>query len=148
MADSLADRARHPAQWLALVLGAVFTVLGLAGFVVTGVAGFAAAEGDTLAGLGLNPLRNIVHLVTGVAGLVMWRRLDTARLFGWIVAAFYAVAFLYGLFAVGRASLNFLALNAADNWLHLVFALLGVAVARWPATGRIAVGRRGGARTA
>jgi uncharacterized protein DUF4383 len=42
--------------------------------------------------------------------------------------------FVYGLFVVGTEQpANFLALNVADNWLHLVTALVGLLIALWPA---------------
>jgi hypothetical protein len=39
---------------------------------------------------------------------------------------------LYGLFAAGNSDINFLSLNGADNGLHLVSAVAGVAIALWP----------------
>ncbi|HEV2931390.1 MAG TPA: DUF4383 domain-containing protein, partial [Propionibacteriaceae bacterium] len=81
----------------------------------------------------VNPLHNIVHLAIGLVGLALWRRLDTARTYGWLLAAGYGLAFLYGLFAAGNRDINFLSLNGADNILHLVSALAGVAIALWPA---------------
>jgi hypothetical protein len=41
--------------------------------------------------------------------------LDTARTYGWLLAAGYGLAFLYGLFAAGNSDINFLSLNGADN---------------------------------
>jgi ABC-type transport system involved in multi-copper enzyme maturation permease subunit len=125
--------ARHPAQLLALAIGAVYTLVGIAGFFVTGFDNFASETNQTLLGFEINPLHNIVHLVIGLAGLALWRRLDTARTYGWLLAAGYGLAFLYGLFAAGNSDINFLSINGADNVLHLVSALAGVAIALWPA---------------
>jgi hypothetical protein len=125
--------ARHPSQLLALVIGVVYTLVGLAGFLVTGFDNFAAETDKTLLGFELNPLHNIVHLLIGGAGLVLWRRLDTARTYGWLLAAGYGLTFLYGLFAAGNSDINFLSLNGADNGLHLVSAAAGLAIALWPA---------------
>jgi ABC-type transport system involved in multi-copper enzyme maturation permease subunit len=124
---------RHPAQLLALAIGVVYTLVGIAGFFVTGFDNFAAETDKTLLGFEVNPLHNIVHLAIGLAGLALWRRLDTARTYGWLLAAGYGLAFLYGLFAAGNRDINFLSLNGADNILHLVSALAGVAIALWPA---------------
>ena len=124
---------RHPAQLLALAIGVVYTLVGIAGFFVTGFDNFAAETDKTLLGFEVNPLHNIVHLVIGLAGLALWRRLDTARTYGWLLAAGYGLAFIYGLFAAGNRDINFLSLNSADNILHLVSALAGVAIALWPA---------------
>ena len=131
--DSAASSTRHPSQLLALAIGAVYTLIGLLGFVVTGFDNFAAETDKTLLGFEINPLHNLVHLAIGLAGLALWRRLDTARTYGWLLAAGYGLAFLYGLFAAGNSDINFLSLNGADNGLHLVSALAGVAIALWPA---------------
>jgi uncharacterized membrane protein YuzA (DUF378 family) len=128
-----ASPARHPAQLLALAIGVIYTVVGIAGFFVTGFENFAAETNKTLLGFEINPLHNIVHLVIGLAGLALWRRLDTARTYGWLLAAGYGLAFLYGLFAAGNSDINFLSLNGADNGLHLVSAAAGLAIALWPA---------------
>ncbi|MGY1806547.1 DUF4383 domain-containing protein [Blastococcus sp. SYSU D00669] len=124
-------------QIAALVIGAIYTLIGIIGFFVTGFDDFAAHTGETLIGFMINPLHNIVHLVIGIAGLVLSRTLAGARTYGWLLAAGYGAAFVYGLFAVGE-DWDFLALNWADNILHLVTALLGAAIALGPV--RSAVG--------
>jgi ABC-type transport system involved in multi-copper enzyme maturation permease subunit len=123
----------HPAQYLALAIGIVYTLVGLLGFLVTGFDNFASETNKTLLGFEINPLHNIVHLLIGAAGIAMWRPLRTARLYGWILAAGYGLTFLFGLFAAGNSDINFLSLNGADNGLHLVSALAGLAVALWSA---------------
>jgi ABC-type transport system involved in multi-copper enzyme maturation permease subunit len=109
---------RHPAQLLALAIGVVYTLVGIAGFFVTGFDNFAAETNKTLLGFEVNPLHNIVHLAIGLAGLALWRRLDTARTYGWLLAAGYGLAFIYGLFAASNRDINFLSLNGADNILQ------------------------------
>ena len=99
------------------------------------------AASQTRIGFEINPLHNLVHLAIGLAGLALWRRLDTARTYGWLLAAGYGLAFIYGLFAAGNSDINFLSLNGADNVLHLVSAVAGVAIALWPAQ---RTARRGG----
>jgi hypothetical protein len=108
---------RHPSQLLALGIGAVYTLVGLLGFVVTGLGDFAAEIDKTLLGFELNPLHNLVHLLIGLAGLALWRRLDTTRTYGWLLMAGYGLVFIFGLFAAGNPDINFLSLNAADNVL-------------------------------
>ena len=124
---------RHPSQLLALAIGVVYTLVGLAGFLVTGFENFASETNKTLVGFEINPLHNLVHLVIGLAGLALWRRLDTARTYGWLLAAGYGLAFIYGLFAAGNSDINFLSINGPDNGLHLISAVAGVAIALWPA---------------
>jgi uncharacterized membrane protein YuzA (DUF378 family) len=124
---------KHPSQLLALIIGAVYTLVGLAGFLVTGFENFAAETDKTLLGFEINPLHNLVHLAIGLAGLLLWRRLDTARTYGWLLAAGYGLAFIYGLVAAGNSDINFLSINGPDNGLHLISAVAGVAIALWPA---------------
>jgi hypothetical protein len=128
-----ATATRHPSQLLALAIGAVYTLVGILGFLITGFENFASETDKTLLGFEINPLHNLVHLAIGLAGLALWRRLDTTRAYGWLLAAGYGAAFLYGLFAAGNSDINFLSINGADNGLHLVSAIAGVAIALWPA---------------
>jgi Domain of unknown function (DUF4383) len=128
-----APASRHPSQLLALAIGAVYTAIGILGFLVTGFDNFAAETDKTLLGFEVNPLHNLVHLAIGLAGLALWRRLDTARAYGWLLAAGYGLTFIYGLFAAGNSDINFLSINSADNVLHLLSAAAGLAIALWPA---------------
>jgi len=136
---------RHPSQLLTLAIGVIYSLIGILGFLVTGVEDFAAETDKTLLGFEINPLHNLVHLAIGIVGLAMWRRLDTARAYGWLLAAGYGLAFIYGLFAAGNSDINFLSLNGADNGLHLVSAVAGLAIALWPArrTARSGLADRG-----
>jgi len=45
-----APTARHPSQLLALAIGAVYTLVGILGFVVTGFENFASETNKTLLG--------------------------------------------------------------------------------------------------
>jgi hypothetical protein len=136
--------ARHPAQYLALAIGVLYTIVGIAGFFVTGFDGFASPEGELLFGIfEVNPTHNIVHLAIGLAGLALWANLGTARIYGWLLAIGYGATFVFGLFVADTNSqANVLALNTPDNWLHLGSALAGLAIALWPADDR----RRGDGR--
>lgn len=132
------DDILTPTQLIALVTGTLFTLIGVFGFFVTGFSGFAASStGDMLFGFELNPLHNVVHLALGLAGLAMWRTHAMAHLYGLVLFAGYGATFVYGLFTVNSASAaNFLSLNSADNGLHLVAAIIGLAAALMPATAR------------
>lgn len=119
-----------PAQKAALAIGAVYTLVGIAGFFITGFEDFASKTGETLLGFEINGLHNLVHLIIGLAGLALWRRADTARTYGWMLFAGYGVTFFYGLAVAGKTADdgNFLSINGADNVLHLVSALAGLAI--------------------
>jgi hypothetical protein len=118
---------------LSLAFGAVYLLVGIVGFFVTGFDNFAGNDQhETLLGLFMiNPLHNIVHILIGVAGLVLGRTLAGARTFGWLLAVGYGAAFLYGLIAMGE-SWDFLNINAGDNVLHLLSAVVGLVIALLP----------------
>lgn len=126
-----ARRGTH--QWLALVIGAVFLLVGIVGFAVTGFDGWTEHDHDqTLLGFAINPLHNVVHILIGLLGVTLWRTPSGARTFGWILVIGYGAAFVYGLLVVDNADANFLNINWADNWLHLASVLGGLLVAFLP----------------
>ena len=116
-----------PNRLLAAVFGAVYLVVGLAGFAVTGFSQFAGTDGDTLIVFDVNPLHNIVHLAIGAVLLAASRTVRGARAANSTVGAVYLLVGVIGLFLVGTDA-NILALNGADNVLHFASAalLLGV----------------------
>ncbi len=118
-------------QQLSMVLGGIYALIGIVGFFITGFGDFFGHTGKTLVGFEINGMHNVVHLLIGLAGLALARTLSGARTYGWLLAAGYGAAFLYGLFAVGK-DWDFLSLNWADNVLHLVTALVGLAIALGP----------------
>jgi hypothetical protein len=125
-------------QLLATAFGAIYLLIGVIGFFITGFEDFFGNEagtphhvGENLLGFMINPMHNVVHILIGVAGLLLARTLAGARTYGWLLAVGYGAAFLYGLFAVGE-EWDFLNLNVADNVLHLLTALVGVVIAVGP----------------
>lgn len=140
-AASAPGAAAHPArtargahQYLALVIGVVYLLIGVVGFAITGFADWTVHDhSQTLLGFAINPLHNVVHLVIGLLGVLLWSRSASARTYGWILAIGYGAAFVYGLIVVNNPDANVLNINGADNVLHAVSALAGLAIALWPA---------------
>jgi hypothetical protein len=124
------DTRRRPVQTAALVVGAVFLLVGVLGF-IPGITthysdmAFAGHEsGAKLLGIfQVSVLHNIVHLLFGVAGLVMSRTESGAVAFLIGGGAIYLVLWLYGLLVSESSSANFVPLNNADDWLHLLLGL-------------------------
>ncbi len=118
-----------PNRLLGTVFGAVYILVGLLGFAVTGGIGFLATEGGLLLGIfAVNPLHNVAHLLIGAALLIAGlSSVSAARAVNGAVGAVYLLLGIVGFFIVGSA-LNILALNTADHFLHLASAivLLGV----------------------
>jgi hypothetical protein len=128
MTDSV--RTRHPARLSATVVAAVFLVVGIAGFIpglTTEYDGMTFAGHESTAMLlgvfHVSILHNIVHLLFGIAGFALARTASGAISFLIGGGAVYLVLWLYGLLIDQTSAANFVPVNGADNWLHL---LLGV----------------------
>lgn len=119
-------RSLTPAQVVALALGVVYLAVAFIGFAATGFSDFAGHTFDQkLLIFALNPLHNIVHLGTGAAWLVASGRHEAARRVNLTLGLVYAVVTVLGMLGL----LKFLAISgwgAADNWLHLVTAVVAV----------------------
>jgi hypothetical protein len=144
MSDVRTSRfAGTPVQKTALIVGIVFLLVGIAGFVpgLTHSAEHlhgAGADSEALL-LGIfqvSVLHNIVHLAFAIVGIAVAVNARASRLYLILGGLMYLIVWLYGLIAVGNAQLNFLPVNNADNWLHLGLAvgmvLLGIFVNREP----------------
>lgn len=130
-----------PVQTAALVVGAVFLLVGILGF-IPGV----TSDYDQLSGAGhhseamllgifqVSILHNIVHLLFGVLGLAAARAVATARSFLIIGGGIYLVLWVYGLIIDKDSGANFVPVNSADDWLHFVLGVgmiaLGVLLTR------------------
>jgi Domain of unknown function (DUF4383) len=114
------------ARRFAAVFGAVYVLVGLAGFAVTGLSDFAATSSDKLILFGLNPLHNIVHLLVGAVWLASSRSEQSARVVSAAIGAVYLLVGVAGLFITGNSDLNLLNLNQPDNVLHLGSAVLAL----------------------
>lgn len=136
----------HPAiRTAATAIGGLFLLVGILGF-IPGVTtqysqmSFAGHEsGAMLLGIfQVSVLHNIVHVLFGVAGLAMARRVATARTYLIGGGTIYLVLWIYSMVVDLSSTANFVPVNAADNWLHLglglVMVVLGLLLSR-PTTG-------------
>lgn len=130
-----------PIQSASFIVGAVFLLVGILGFIpgiTTNIGDLGAAgpesEAHLLGIFQVSVLHNIVHLLFGVAGILLARAASTARQYLIWGGAVYAVLWLYGLFVDHDSAANFVPLNNADNWLHFVLAVgmiaLGLVLSR------------------
>ncbi|MEA2154622.1 MAG: hypothetical protein QOE11_762 [Solirubrobacteraceae bacterium] len=129
------------AQVYALALGAVLVLVGLIGFLVEPSFGIGdSAQRGTLIVFDINGWHNVVHVLSGVAGLALAGTAAKARMFCIGYGIVYVLVTILG-FVVGDGGLllSLIPINTADNLLHLVIALTGIAIGLTsPAT----VGRR------
>lgn len=151
MTDSRRDPQARPAadtgyaataiQKTALIVGIVFLLVGIAGF-IPGL----TQNIDQLHGAGVHSeamlfgvfqvsvLHNAVHLLFAVAGIAAAVRAVPSRRFLIWGGVVYIALWVFGLFAVHAPDVNVVPLNEADNWLHFGLAigmiLLGLVVGR------------------
>ncbi len=118
-----------PNRIVATVFGAVYLLVGLLGFAVTGGVGFLATDGGLLLGIfAVNPLHNVAHLLIGAALLVAGlANVRAAKTVNTVVGAAYLLLGVAGFFLVGTAA-NILALNVPDHFLHLASAVVLLAI--------------------
>jgi Domain of unknown function (DUF4383) len=132
---------RTTLQKAAAAVGIVFILVGILGFIpgITSEYGEMKMAGSDSGALLLgvfqvSVLHNIVHLAFGVAGLYLARTFNGARTYLVGGGIIYLVLWIYGLLVDQASSANFVPMNTADNWLHLVIGLgmigLGLALGR------------------
>lgn len=142
-----AGHHRTSLEITALAAGAVFALVGILGF-IPGVTTsysemtFAGHEsGAMLLGVfQVSILHNIVHLLFGAAGLIMGRTATQSKYYLIGGGALYLVIWLYGLVIDQGSAANFIPVNTADNWLHLVLGVVMIALG--VVLGRNARGRK------
>lgn len=124
-----------PVQAASALVGAVFLVVGVLGFIpgiTTPHDGLEAAGHESRAELlgifQVSILHNVVHLLFGVAGIALARTASSARAFLIGGGATYLVLWLYGLLIDKSSQANFVPLNTADDWLHFVLGAAMVAL--------------------
>jgi hypothetical protein len=121
-----------PNRLIATIFGVVYLLVGVLGFFVTSGIGFFATQGANLIVFAVNPLHNIIHLLIGAALLAAGlKSVPAARSVNTTVGGVYLLVGIVGLFLL-NTSLNIIALNGADNVLHLASAvlLLGVGLSQ------------------
>ncbi|BCJ76804.1 membrane protein [Catellatospora sp. IY07-71] len=122
--------ARAPVRIAAAVVGVVFLLVGIFGFIpglttnydTMQVAGH-QSQAMLLGVFQVSVLHNIVHLLFGVAGLIMSRTVPAARTYLIGGGVVYGLLWLYGLLVDQASAANFVPVNTADNWLHFLLAV-------------------------
>lgn len=137
-------------QCATILVSSLFLIAGVLGFVPgitsnldllefagphSGAAVFAVFE--------VSVLLNLIHVATGVAGLVLTRTYARARAFLLLGGLAYVALAVYGLLIDLESPVNVLPVNSADNWLHLGVGATMVIFALTLAGARVPTGARG-----
>lgn len=141
MMDATVERATMPIRITAGVVGVLYLLLGIAGFIPGITTEFGrlewAGDGSMAMVFGLfqtSVLHNAVQLLFGVVGIVsaIYPRLARWYLFwGGVVQV---IIWVFGLYAADQPRADFLPIDDAGVWLHFgmaaVMILLGLFVGR------------------
>jgi Domain of unknown function (DUF4383) len=112
------------AKWYAEVLGAVLLLVGILGFI-----GVLAPNGQLLGIFAIDPIHNLIHILSGIAGLAAGFAAGSryARLYAGVFGAVYGLVTVVG-FVQGTTVLGLITVNGADNVLHLLIAVASLGV--------------------
>ena len=130
------------ARSVAGLVGLVFVVIGVLGFIPGVVSDYGALRwwrtdsgAELFAVFGTSIFHNLLHLGFGVAGLVAARSAAGARAYLTGGGVLYVALGVYGLLIERLGGANVVPVNRADDWLHLglgvgmVYAGLAVTIA-------------------
>jgi hypothetical protein len=129
---------RSALQTAALVVSALFVILGIAGF-IPGITQNAPGDfmgenspGSIFDAFQTSILHNLVHLLFGVVGIVLARTWDGARKFLIGGGLVYLVLWLIGMLS----AMDWLPADVTDHWLHFVLGLVMLALGLLLSRGR------------
>lgn len=127
--------AMTPLQKASGLVGAVFLLVGVAGFIPGLTTDFDQlelfgheSEAALLGIFHVSILHNLVHVAFGVAGLAMARSWTGSRAFLIGGGVVYLALALYGALIDRHSEANFVPMNIADNWLHLALGAVMIAL--------------------
>src|SRR5947208_16872049 len=120
---------RSPAQIYALLFGAVLTVAGIVGFFYNSTFTSNKSVHDDVFGiLSVNGWHNVVHIATGVLGLLAFSAYASARGYAFGLGVVYIAVAVWGfIIGSGDSILSIIPVNTPDNFLHLLIGIAGIA---------------------
>ena len=118
-----------PARLYALVVGVVLIAAGIIGFFYeSSFTSDDSVRGSVFGLLDVNGWHNVVHIATGLVGILAARTLGSARTYCLLFGIVYALVCAWRFIAGNDGSvLGIVPVNTADNVLHLLLAAGGFA---------------------
>ena len=120
----------NPARLYALVFGVVLIVAGIIGFFYESEFTSEKSVRDAVFGiLDVNGWHNVVHIATGVLGLLAFAGgAYAARTYALGLGAVYIAVAIWGfIVGDGDSILSIIPVNTEDNILHLLIGVVGIA---------------------
>ena len=117
-----------PASLYAGLIGAVLLVAGIIGFFYSASFGSPGNVDAVLGILDVNAWHNLVHILSGAAGLLAFAAgARASRTYSIVFGVVYIVVAIWG-FIIGshESILGFIPINTEDNILHIILGVLGV----------------------
>jgi Domain of unknown function (DUF4383) len=123
-----AYRDYTPASLYAVLIGAVLLVAGIIGFFYSASFGSPGSVDAVLGILDVNAWHNLIHIASGVLGLLAFASGPRAsRTYALVFGVVYIVVAIWG-FIIGNheSILGFVPINTEDNILHVILGVLGI----------------------
>ncbi len=118
-----------PARLYATLVGAVLAIAGIVGFFYSASFGSPGQVDDALGSFAVNGWVNSVHILTGVAGLLLASTAPRAYA-KWIGLAYLAIAAWGFIVGDGGTILGVFPVGPESSALHLVIGALGLAAVK------------------
>lgn len=110
---------------LVFIIGVMFLILGILGFFQDKILGLFA----------VNTTHNIIHIASGLFAIFYGaQNVYTAKNYGMILAAFYAIITVAGIIMGEGYLFGLVRMNHADHFLHLGFTLIHALIGFTPLT--------------
>lgn len=126
---------RMRTRYLALIVGIVFTLVGISGFVPALVSSppstapaiaVDAGYGYLMGIFPINVLHNFVHLAAGLLGIAAYWSFSFAKIYAQGMAIFYGVLAVMGFIPGANTMFNLIPIFGNDIWFHgLIAAITG-----------------------
>jgi hypothetical protein len=122
------DNDSTPAKLYAGLIGATLLVAGIIGFFYSSSFGSPGEVDAVLGILDVNGWHNLVHIASGIAGLLAFAAgARASRTFALVFGVVYLLVAIWGfVIGDGESILGFIPVNTEDNILHLILGLLGL----------------------